>query len=97
MAKSFDPVVAKALLAQHFFRLRSASYAELAEKARDGHSETFEAADADGDVYQMENSLSLARTPARDARVMGFAFMNPSGKSVSDSFILAPDGTVVGE
>jgi hypothetical protein len=91
MSKRFDPHVAKALLAPHLVKLRTASYAELGEKARSGCVETFEAANkprclSDGGSFRWTGA------PRRDVRVLGFVFTNLNGKING-----APDGRFVGE
>jgi hypothetical protein len=97
MAARFDPVVAKAHLAPHIGRLRRMSYAELGDRVRKSDVETHEIAESDGTSYQIEILFLWDGKPDADIRVMGFCFINPSGRSICDDFILAPDGRFIGE
>jgi hypothetical protein len=97
MAGRFDPNVAKKHLAAHIARLRSMSYASLADKVKRRDIETYAVEEPDGASYQLEILFLWDDKPDGDIRVMGFGFMNPSGRSVTDDFIIAADGQFVGE
>jgi hypothetical protein len=79
------------------YKVTGFSYARLAEKVRSHDIETYESVGPDGVMYQIEILFLWDGKPDADIRVIGFAFSNPMGKSISDDFILAPNGTFIGE
>ena len=97
MAGRFDPNVAKKHLAAHIARLRSMSYASLADKVKRRDIETYVIEEPAGASYQLEILFLWDGKPDGDIRMMGFAFMNPSGRAATADFIIAPDGQFVGE
>jgi hypothetical protein len=48
-------------------------------------------------MYQIEILFLWDGKPDADIRVIGSAFSTPMGKSISDDFILAPNGTFIDE
>lgn len=93
-----DKEEARSVLARHLSEYRAVPYAELA--GRIGTTETAEVLAPSGATYQLEFQFFWDSEPNRDIRVLGAVgdgglrtFINP----LSDDFIVAPDGTFVGE
>jgi len=93
-----DKTEAKLTLEQELSRYRELSYAEL--RALIGHIEAFERGAPSGTNYQIEIEVVFDDIRAkRDLRVLG-AIDDGGWRSfapLSDSFIMAPDGSFVGE
>lgn len=89
MAGRFDPNVAKKQLAAHIAPVRSVSYASLADKVKRRGIETYMIEEPDGASYQLEILFLWDGKPDGDTRVMGFGFMNLSGRSVTADFMIA--------
>jgi hypothetical protein len=88
---------AKSLLSQELSRYRELPYAELFSLI--DHIETFERAAPSGVTYQIEMQVFVDDESRQTLRVLGSiddggwrAFV-----PLNDSFILAPDGSFVGE
>jgi len=93
-----DKEEARSVLAQRLSEYRAISYEELA--GRLGTTETDEVSVPSGAAYQLEFQFFWDSKPNGDIRVLGSigdgslrTFINPLG----DDFIVAPDGTFVGE
>ena len=88
---------AKSLLSQELSRYRELPYAELFSLI--DHSETLERAAPSGVIYQIEMQVFVDDVPLQTLRVMGS--IDDGGwrafSPLSDDFILAPDGSFVGE
>jgi len=88
---------AKSRLSQELSRYRQIPYAELSSLI--DHSETFERAAPSGVTYQIEMQVFVDDISRQTLRVMG-AIDDGGWRAflpLSDSFILAPDGSFVGE
>ena len=92
-----DKAEAKLLLSDELSRYRELPYAELFSLI--DHSETFERTARSGVSYQIEMQVFVDDISRQTLRVMGSideggwrAFV-----PLSDSFILSPDGSFVGE
>ena len=88
---------ARSLLSQELSRYRELPYAELF--ALIDHSETFERAAPSGVTYQIEMQVFVDDISRQTLRVLGS--IDDGGwrafAPLSDSFILAPDGSFIGE
>jgi len=91
-------VEAKTILAEEIARYRQRSYQELL--ALLDQSESCERTAASGTVYQIQMQVFYDEEPKRTLRVVGMiddgglrTFISP----LSDDFIIAPDGSFVGE
>jgi hypothetical protein len=88
---------AKSLLSRELSRYRELPYAELFSLI--DQSETFERAAPSGVIYQIEMQVFVDDVSRQTLRVMGaiddggWRALSP----LSDDFILAPDGSFVGE
>ena len=93
-----DSVEAKAVLGAELTKLRALSYTDLVERLLDRH-ETFEVAGPSGVRYQIELQAFWDDKPGRNLRVV--AAIDDGGwrafVPVTDDFILAPDGSFVGD
>jgi hypothetical protein len=95
-----DKQEAHSILAEHLTRYRSRSYAELAACVRQGRIDTPEMVAPSGSWYQIEVQFFWDDKPNSDVRVSGSI---SDGRGIrafvplSDSFILSPEGTFVGE
>jgi len=92
-----DKAEARQLLRQHLDGYRTRGYGELAKLV--GQLDVAEVAGASATSYQIEVQVLWDDKPHRDIRVMGGiddgglrAFL-----PLTDSFIMAPDGSFVGE
>ena len=88
---------AKSLLSQELSRYRELPHAELFSLI--DHSETFERAAPSGVTYQIEMQVFVDDESRQTLRVMG-AIDDGGWRAfapLSDSFILSPDGSFVGE
>ena len=89
--------VAQGLIKHWLAQLRQQSYQELARLI--GHPQTRELGAEDGQQYQLEAEAVWDRENGGDLRVMvacddgGLRAFRP----LTDSFIMAPDGSFVGE
>ena len=92
-----DKAEAKSLLSQELSRYRELPYAELFSLI--DHSETVERTAPSGVHYQIEMQVFVDDVSLQTLRVMGF--IDDGGwrafSPLSDSFILSPDGSFVGE
>jgi hypothetical protein len=92
-----NEIEAKSILAQELSRYRSRSYSELLSLV--DRSETFERASPSGATYQIEIQIFFDDDSERNLRVMGA--IDDGGwralKPLCDDFIMAPDGSYVGE
>jgi hypothetical protein len=88
---------AKSLLSQELSRYRELPYAELFSLI--DHSETFERAAPSGLTYQIEMQVFVDDISRQTLRVVGS--IDDGGwrafAPLCDDFILAPDGSFVGE
>lgn len=88
---------ARSILEQELSRYRSRSYSQLPSSL--DCSETFERTSMSGVTYQIEMQVLFDDATRRNLRVMGaiddgrFSSLKP----MCDDFIMAPDGTPVGE
>ena len=88
---------AKSLLSQELSRYRELPYAELFSLI--DHSKTFERAAPSGVIYQIEMQVFVDDVSRQTLRVLGsiddggWRALSP----LSDDFILAPDGSFIGE
>ena len=88
---------AKSLLSQELSRYREIPYAELFSLI--DHSETFERAAPSGVTYQIELQVFVDDESRQTLRVLG-SIDDGGWRALSplcDDFILAPDGSFVGE
>jgi hypothetical protein len=92
-----NEIEAQSILAQELSRYRSRSYSELLSLV--DRSETFERASPSGATYQIEMQIFFDDDSERNLRVMGA--IDDGGwralKPPCDDFIMAPDGSFVGE
>jgi len=90
-------IEAKAILEEELSRYRRRSYSELLSLV--DCSETSERASPSGLTYQVEVQVSFDDLSQRNLRVMGAIDDKvwSALKPMSDDFIIAPDGTFVGE
>jgi len=92
-----DKAEAKSLLSQELSRYRELPYAELFSLI--DHSETVERTAPSGVIYQIEMQVFIDEVSLQTLRVMGS--IDDGGwrafSPLSDDFILAPDGSFVGE
>lgn len=92
-----NEVEAKSILGQELARYRRRSFSELLSSVN--RSETFERAGPSGMIYQIEMQVFFDDKSQRNLRVMGaiddggWRALNP----LCDDFIMAPDGSFVGE
>ena len=88
---------AKSILEQELSRYRGRSYSELLSMV--DHSETFERASPSGVTYQIEVQIFFDDEQKRALRILGA--IDHGGwrafKPWTDDFIMAPDGSLVGE
>lgn len=92
-----DKAEARSLLSQELSRYRRLPYAELFSLI--DHSETLERAAPSGVVYQIEMQVFVDDVSRQTLRVVG-AIDDGGWRAFSplcDDFILAPDGSFVGE
>jgi hypothetical protein len=93
-----DKAEARAILAAQLESLRSTSYHELVERLLDD-PETTEATGPSGTAYQLESQAFWDGGPGGDLRVTvsiddgGWRAFVP----LTESFIVSPDGSFVGE
>lgn len=78
-------------------RYRALTYPQIRDKVVRREVDTYEHADTGGVLYQVEFLFFWDGKPEQDIRVVGSVFCNPMGESVSEDFILSPDGTFVDE
>jgi hypothetical protein len=92
-----DKAEAQSLLSQELSRYRELPYAELFSLI--DHSETVERTAPSGVNYQIEMQVSVDDVSLQTLRVMGS--IDDGGwrafSPLSDSFILSPDGSFVGD
>jgi hypothetical protein len=92
-----DHQIAYAVLGDRLKALRKCAFQELV--ALIGHPDTKAAVGEDGKIYQLETQAFWDRNKGGDVRVI--VAVDNGGwrafKPLSDSFIMAPDGTFVGE
>ena len=92
-----DKAEAKLLLSDELSRYRELPYAELFSLI--DHSENFERTAQSGVIYQIEIQVFVDDVSRQTLRVMGS--IDDGGwrafAPLSDSFILSPDGSYVGE
>ena len=92
-----DKAEAKSLLSQELSRYRELPYAEVFLLI--DHSETFERTTPSGVTYQIEMQVFVDDESRQTLRVVGaiddggWRALSP----LSDDFILAPDGSLIGE
>ena len=97
----------KAILSEHLARYRTRTYSDLVRLAESKQIDTFEVKGASGADYQIEIQFSWDDKPQGDIRVHGsidecphrplFGFLPIYVSSVTDDFILSPQGAFVGE
>ncbi len=97
----------KAILAEHLARYRTRTYSQLLTLLESKQVDTFEIKGTSGADYQIEIHFSWDEKPRGDIRVLGSIDENPHRpllgfipiyvSSVTDDFILSPQGTFVGE
>jgi hypothetical protein len=93
-----DAVEARAVLAEALTRYRSRSYEELA--GRIGEIDASEVIGPTGIAYQIEIEVRWDDRPGGDVLVLGGiddGGWRSSFSPLNDSFIVAPDGSFVGE
>ena len=92
-----DKAEAKSLLSQELSRYRELPYAELFSLV--DKIETFERAAPSGVTYQIEMQVFVDDESRQTVRVLGSIDYGGwrAFAPLSDSFILAPDGSFVGE
>jgi hypothetical protein len=92
-----NEIEAKSILAEELSRYRKRPYSELLSLV--DRSETFERASPSGMTYQIEMQVFFDDKSKRNLRVMGA--IDDGGwrawKPTCDDFIVAPDGSFVGE
>jgi len=92
-----NEIEAKSILGQELSRYRRRSYSELLSLV--DRSETFERASPSGVIYQIEMQVFFDEESQRTLRVMGA--IDDGGwralKPICEDFIMAPDGSFVGE
>jgi hypothetical protein len=96
--KRVDKVEASAILAAEVEKLRARSYSELVARLLD-RQETFEVTGPSGSWYYVELQAFWDDESARNLRVLG-AIDDGGWRAfapLTDDFILAPDGSFVGE
>jgi len=92
-----DKAEARSLLSQELSRYRGLPYAELFSLI--DHSETFERTAPSGVTYQIEMQVFVDDESRQTLRVTG-AIDDGGWRALaplSDDFILAPDGSFIGE
>jgi hypothetical protein len=93
-----DEVEAKTILAEELTRYRRRPYEELL--ALLDQSESFERVSPSGTIYQIEMQVFYDEDPKRTLRVSG-AIDNGGWRTLfsplCEDFIIAPDGSFVGE
>jgi hypothetical protein len=94
-----DKKEARSILAEHLARYRSRSYAELATWIRESRIDTPQAVAPSGARYQIEVQFFWDDTPNGNVRV--YASIDDGGMlaflPITDSFILSPEGSFIGE
>ncbi len=92
-----NEIEAKSILEQELSRYRECSYSELLSLV--DRSETVERASPSGVIYQIEMQVFFDDESQRTLRIMGA--IDDRGwralKPMCDDFIMAPDGSFVGE
>ena len=92
-----DHQIAYAVLNDRLKTLRQYAYQDLVKLI--GRSDTITAVGEDGKTYQLESQVFWAHKKGGDVLVM--VAVDDGGwrafKPLSDGFIMAPDGTIVGE
>jgi hypothetical protein len=92
-----NEIEANTILEQELSRYRRRSYSELLSLVDD--IETFERASSSGVTYQIEMQVFFDDRSTSNLRVVGA--IDDGGrrafKPMTDDFIMAPDGTFVGE
>jgi hypothetical protein len=94
-----DKAEARRVLADEVRRLRELSYEEFRARIEEPEVETREVAAKSGTTYQLENQPVWDGEAGGDIRVL--VAVDDGGlsafKPLTDDFILAPDGSFVGE
>jgi hypothetical protein len=91
-------VEAKSLLENELSRYRKRSYAELVSLL--GQPETFQRVSPSGTIYQIEMEVFFDDNSKRHTLRVSGAIDDEGWRAVSplcDDFLIAPDGTFVGE
>jgi hypothetical protein len=97
----------RAILSEHLARYQGRTHSQLRALVESNQIDTFEVRGESGASYQIEIQFSWDDKPQGDIRVHGSIDENPHRpllgflpiyvSSVTDDFILSPQGTFVGE